>query len=75
MDQNDFIAKFAKCFENSEVYDFNSDTEFKLLDAWSSLSALTVIEMVDEEYEKRISGVDIRKADTIADLFNIVDSR
>lgn len=75
MDLNDFIAKFAKCFENSEVSDLNSDTEFKLLDAWSSLSALSIIEMVDEVYEKRISGVDIRKADTIADLFNIVDSR
>ncbi|WP_321424488.1 acyl carrier protein [uncultured Bacteroides sp.] len=75
MELNDFIAKFANCLENSEVSDLSSDTEFKLIDTWSSLSALLIIEMIDEEYEKRISGVDIRKADTIADLFNIVDSR
>ena len=51
---------------------FTAETEFKKLDEWSSLIALSVIAMVDEEYGITIQGEDIRNANTIADLFNNV---
>lgn len=51
---------------------FTVETEFKKLDEWSSLIALSVIAMVDEEYGITIQGEDIRNANTIADLFNNV---
>ena len=51
---------------------FTAKTEFKKLDEWSSLIALSVIAMVDEEYGITIQGEDIRNANTIADLFNNV---
>ena len=48
---------------------------FKDLDEWSSLIALSVIAMVDEEYNITIKGDDIRNSDTIEDLFNAVKAK
>ena len=75
MELKDFIANFAEQFEDTDVNDIQATTVFKELDEWSSLLALSVIAMVDEEYEVTIKGEDIRNANTVEDLFNVVKSR
>lgn len=75
MELNDFIEKFAEQFDDTDASEFKADTEFKALDEWSSLTALSIIAMVDEEYDITIKGDDIRNADTIEDLFNAVKNR
>ena len=75
MDINDFIAKFAEQFDDTELSEFTPETIYKKLDEWSSLMALSIIAMVDEEYEVSIKGDDINSASTIEDLFNIVKSK
>lgn len=75
MNMNDFIENFAAQFEDTDASLFQANTEFKQLDEWSSLIALSVIAMVDEEYDVTLKGDDIRNAKTIADLFNIVKSK
>lgn len=44
-------------------------------DNWDSLAALSFIAMVDEEYDISLKGEDIRKANTIEDLFEIIKSK
>lgn len=75
MELKEFIENFASQFEETNACEFNADTEFKTLDEWSSLMALSVIAMVDEEYDVRIKGDDIRAASTIEDLYRIVNSK
>lgn len=75
MELQDFIQKFAEQFEDIDANSLTGDTNFRKLDEWSSLTALAVIAMVDEEYDIRIKGSDIRTAMTIEDLFNIVKSK
>ena len=75
MELKDFIENFAAQFDETDASEFNAETEFKKLDEWSSLIALSIIAVVDEEYDVRIKGDDIRNADTIEDLFNIVKDR
>lgn len=75
MELKDFIEKFAEQFDDTDASEFKADTEFKALDEWSSLTALSIIAMVDEEYDITIKGDDIRNADTIEDLFNAVKNR
>lgn len=75
MEINDFIEKFAEQFEDTDAGDITATTEFKNLDEWSSLIALSVIAMADEEYDVTLKGDDIRGAVTVEDLFNIVKSR
>ena len=55
--------------------EFTASTVFKDLDEWSSLIALSIIAMVDEEYDVALKGDDIRNATTIEDLFNVVQSK
>ena len=72
MDIKEFISNFADQFDEMDANAFFPETEFKQLDGWNSLVALSVIAMVDEEYDVTIKGDDIRNAKTIADLFNAV---
>ena len=71
----DFIEKFAELFDETDPSIIKADTVFKDLEEWSSLLALSTIAMIDEEYEVKIKGDDIRNSKTVEDLFNIVLSR
>lgn len=75
MELNDFVAKFAEQFEDTDVNDIQATTVFKDLDEWSSLLALSIIAMVDEEYNVTLKGEDIRNSSTIEDLFNVVKAK
>lgn len=75
MELQDFIEKFAEQFDETEVSEFSAGTKFKELDEWSSLIALSIIAMVDEEYDVTLKGNDINASSTIEDLFNIVKSK
>lgn len=75
MELKDFIANFAEQFDDTDVNDIQATTEFKELDEWSSLLALSIIAMADEEYNVTLKGEDIRNSKTIEDLFNVVKSR
>lgn len=71
----EFVALFAEQFDDTDASEITAETEFKELDEWSSLIALSVIAMVDEEYDVTIKGDDIRNASTIEDLFNVVAAK
>lgn len=75
MELNGFIANFASQFDETELDVFSASTEFKELDEWSSLIALSVIAMVDEEYDVTLKGDDITESKTIEELFNKVCSK
>ena len=75
MELRDFIENFAAQFDDTDASEIKAETVFKELDEWSSLIALSVIGMVDEEYEVTLKGEDIRESVTVEDLFNIVKSK
>jgi acyl carrier protein len=70
MNLNEFVEKFADQFEETEKELISAETDFKSLDEWSSLVALTIIAMVDEEYDVPLKGADIRDSVTIKDLYD-----
>jgi len=75
MDLQGFIEKFAEAIEIDDVSTLSGSTVFKELDEWSSLGALDIIAMVDEEYDVTLAGKDIRGVETIEELFKLVESR
>ena len=75
MELKDFIENFAQQFDDTDASEIKAETVFKELEEWSSLIALSVIAMVDEEYDVTIKGDDIRNSNTIEDLFNLVKSK
>lgn len=75
MTLEEFVEAFASEFEETPADQFKADTEFKTLDDWSSLTALSIIAMVDENMDKTITGADIRASKTVEDLFNLANSK
>ena len=72
MTLEEFIKLFAAEFDNTAEDVFTAKTNYKSLDEWSSLVALSIISMVDEEFDKRLTGADLRSMDTIEDLYNLI---
>lgn len=75
MNLEQFIDNFADLFDETDADTIKANTQFKSLEEWSSLIALSVIAMIDEEYDVEFRGDDIRNSDTVDDLYNIVLSR
>lgn len=75
MDLQEFVAHFAEQFEETDASVFNPQTKYHELEEWSSLIGLSIIAMVDEEYDVAIKGNDVKSSVTIEDLFNIVKER
>ena len=73
MDSKVFIELFKEqfdFFEENIVID--SSTEFKELEDWDSLVALSVIAMVDEHYDVSVNGDNIRNSKTLQDLMDLI---
>jgi len=75
MNLTQFIENFADLFDETDSDTIQATTRFKDLEEWSSLVALSVIAMIDEEYDVEFRGDDIRGSNTVEDLYNIVKSR
>ena len=75
MDLTEFMENFASQFEDTDASDIKADTKFRELEEWSSLTALSIIAMVDDEYEVQLKGNEMRVAVTVEDLYNVVKSK
>lgn len=75
MTLNEFVTRFSEEFDETPEDQFTAATDFKSLDEWGSLTALSIVGMVDEEYDKRITGADLRSVTTIEELYNLVESK
>lgn len=75
MEIKEFIEKFAEQFEDTEESVFTPNTEFRELDEWSSLLALSIMAMVDDEYDIQLKAEEMRQTNTIQELFNLISSK
>lgn len=75
MTLDEFVKAFAEEFDETPAENFKANTHFRELDEWSSLVALSIISMVDDNADVVITGADIRSCTTIEDLYNIVQSK
>lgn len=72
MDLNEFIRNFAYQFDDTDIEQIKADTIYEDLDEWSSLTALSVIAMIDQEYSVGIGAKEITESSTVEGLFNTV---
>lgn len=70
-----FIELFLEQFDDVVTTEVTPDTRFREIEGWTSLVALMVITMIDEEYGITITGDDMRSTSTISELYNLVASR
>ena len=65
-----FLEKFMEVLE---VEQLKPDDEFRELEEWDSLAYLSLIAMIDEEYDLVISGEEFKEFNTISDIYNHVN--
>lgn len=69
-----FIEKFNSAVDFQEPVDVSADTELASLPEWDSLAALGVIVMFDMEYQKTITGGNLKNCATIQDLYQLTSA-
>ncbi|MDD6953276.1 MAG: acyl carrier protein [Prevotella sp.] len=72
---DEFVQLFAEQFDETDANEIEASTKFHDLDEWSSLIGLSVIAMVDEEFEVALKGDDVKNASTVEDLYKVVVSK
>lgn len=75
MELNDFVTKFAEQFDETDATEILSNTHFKELDEWSSLTAMSIIAFTKTEYNKEVTGREIRACETVEELYNLIVSK
>ena len=75
MDLKEFIENFAEQFDDTESSEIQADTKYRELDEWTSLTALSIIAMIDEEYDVQLKADEMRKTQTVQELFDLVKSK
>lgn len=68
----EFIELFAEQFDDTDASEITATTVFHDLDEYSSLIALSIIAMVDEEFDVALKGDEMRAAVTVEDLYKTV---
>ena len=72
MEINEFIANFADQFDDTEESVFTPETLFRELEEWSSLTGLSVLNMIDKKYGVRLNTTEFKSANTIQELYDVV---
>ena len=75
MTLDEFVKAFAAEFDETPEDQFKADTEYKSLEEWGSLTALSIIALAMEGFEKKITGSDLRACNTIEDLYNLIQTK
>lgn len=65
----EFIELFSEQFDQTDRSVFYPEKRFREIEEWSSLIALSIIAMVDEEFGIILKGEDIKNSITIEDIY------
>jgi len=70
-----FVKLMAEVLQMDGNHNLTTETEFRHLDQWDSLAYLSVIAMIDEEFDVVIEGNDFKKLITIGDIIAEIEKR
>lgn len=73
MDTVDFIEKFAEALD-VDASVLSPETEFRKLEEWDSLAYLSVIAMIDEEYDMQIEQPEFKKLPTVQAIVDYIEA-
>lgn len=72
MDFDLFLENFVAQLDDVDIKTLMPETKFRELDDWSSIVALSIIAMADEEYGVVLKGDDIHRSLTLQELFDAI---
>jgi acyl carrier protein len=75
MEESKFLAEFKEALEMEESADISLEDSFREIDEWDSLARLSLIALLDDEYEVEMESRDLEGLVTIQDLYNWVSAK
>lgn len=75
MNTEKFLAEFKGALEMEENAELTMQDSFKEIDEWDSLARLSLIALLDDEYEVEMESRDLEGLVTIQDLYNWVSAK
>lgn len=75
MEIKDFIVEFADQFDDTDASEILANTEYHELEEWSSMIALSVLNVIGKKYGCTLTFDDLKSCETVEDLFNLVVSK
>lgn len=70
-----FIEQFSSQFEETDANEFQATTKFRTIDEWDSMIALSIMAMIDENYQVKLLPNEMKQTSTIQELFDLVKSK
>lgn len=74
MTLEEFVQKVKSELQETPADQITAETNYKELDEWGSLTSLSIISMIDDEYGKLITGADVRARNSVKELWEYVES-
>ena len=71
--EKDFLKSFADLLDEEPKFKLTLNSKFRDIDEWDSLTALSLIAMLDENYNTTITGDEIQNFETLGDIFNLIE--
>jgi acyl carrier protein len=75
MNIQQLIDQIENEFDEVQSGTIKPESSFRELDGWSSMHALILIALIDNEYDILLTGEQLKNAQTVQDLFEIIQSK
>ena len=72
MEYKEFMVAFMEAFELDESFEVKMDDLFREYDNWDSLTKLSLIAILDDEFDVLIEDKEFNKLITIQDLYDFL---
>jgi acyl carrier protein len=69
------ISQIEEEFDEVPKGTITALTSFREIDGWSSMHALILIALIDNHYDILLTGTELKNAQTIQDIFDIIKSK
>ena len=70
-----FVNLIRQQFGEEEQHTINANTDIKLLNGWSSLQTMIVVNEIDKTYGIILEAEDFKQAASLSQLFAIIQSK
>jgi acyl carrier protein len=72
MEFNLFLDEFRNQFIDSDVIELNSDTDFRRIESWDSLTGMSILVMIKDIYKVDINDTEFKACNTPGDIFKLI---
>jgi len=72
MDSNTFINNFQEQFIDADEISVDLNTKFRDLPTWDSLTGMSVLVMIKDEYEIDFTADELKRCNTVEEIYNLI---